>query len=165
VNSPSVHWQERNFPYTLVYKPEISRLLIARPNFITIYDTTSTNTYLSLKDRTDKELQSSVVYKFNCPGCQLSYIGKTDRCLRTRIKEHSSDITQKFKHIYVMHVNIFNTSRPHLTYLTHYLDQFDPHTTEAIIYQNCTIIDKSRHWSLLLYKESLHIHRQKPERT
>jgi hypothetical protein len=37
---------------------------IARPNFITIYDTTSTNTYLSLKDRTDKELQSSVVYKF-----------------------------------------------------------------------------------------------------
>jgi hypothetical protein len=41
------------------------------------------------------------------------------------------------------------------------LDQFDPHTTEAIIYQNCTIIDKSRHWSLLLYKESLHIHRQK----
>ena len=46
------------------------------------------------------------------------------------------------------------------------LAQFDPHTTEAIIYQNCVILDKSRHWSLLLYKESLHIYLfyiQKPE--
>ena len=43
------------------------------------------------------------------------------------------------------------------------LAQSDPHTTEAIIYQNCVILDKSRHWSLLLYKESLHIHRQKAE--
>ena len=68
--------------------------------------------------------------------------------------------TQKFTNI-LCHVNIFNTSRPYLPNTL--LDQFDPHTTEAIIYQNCTIIDKSRHWSLLLYKESLHIHRQKPE--
>jgi hypothetical protein len=118
-------------------------------------------TYIGLKDQTDKELQSGVVYKFSCPGCQLSYIGKTDRCLRTRIKEHSSDKNSEVhKHIMSCeHFQYFQTL--YLTYLTcTLLDQFDPHTTEAIIHQNCTIIDKSRHWSLLLYKESLHIHRQ-----
>ncbi len=41
---------------------KIIRLLKQRAQFITIYDTTSTNTFLSVKDRTPKELQSSVVY-------------------------------------------------------------------------------------------------------
>ncbi len=141
---------------------KISRLLIARPTFITIYDTTNSNTYLNLKDRTDKELQSSVVYKFSCPGCQLSYIGKTDRCLRTRIKEHSSDKNSEV-HRNIMSCEHFQYYQTLLNLPNTLLAQFDPHTTEAIIYQNCVILDKSRHWSLLLYKESLHIHRQKPE--
>ena len=34
---------------------------------------------------------------------------------------------------------------------------------ESLILDNCVIIDKSKHWSLLLFKESLHIQRQKPE--
>ena len=28
--------------------------------------------------------------------------------------------------------------------------------------ENSVIIDKSKHWSILLYKEAFHIHRQKP---
>jgi hypothetical protein len=32
-----------------------------------------------------------------------------------------------------------------------------------IILNNTVIIDKSMNWSLLLYKEALHIHRQHPE--
>ena len=32
-----------------------------------------------------------------------------------------------------------------------------------IVLNNTVIIDKSMNWSLLLYKEALHIHRQKPE--
>ncbi len=45
-----------------------------------------------------KELQSSVVYKFSCP--QASYIGKTDRCLMTRLKEHArSKESEIYKHI------------------------------------------------------------------
>ena len=31
-----------------------------------------------------------------------------------------------------------------------------------LIFNNCKIIDKSDHWSLLLYKESLAIRRRKP---
>ena len=34
-------------------------------------------------------LQSSVVYKFVCPGCNASYIGKTDGCLYTPVNEHA----------------------------------------------------------------------------
>ena len=100
---------------------KISRLLIARPTFITIYDTTNSNTYLNLKDK------NSEVHK-HIMSC-----------------EH-------FQYYQTL-LNLPNTL----------LAQFDPHTTEAIIYRNCVILDKSRHWSLLLYKESLHIHRQKPE--
>ena len=44
-------------------------------------------------------LQSSVVYKFVCPGCNASYIGKTDGCLYTPVNEHA-----KSKEIY-NHVN------------------------------------------------------------
>jgi hypothetical protein len=36
-------------------------LLKQRAKFITIYDTTNANTFLILKDRTPKDLQSSVV--------------------------------------------------------------------------------------------------------
>jgi hypothetical protein len=32
-----------------------------------------------------------------------------------------------------------------------------------LIFNNCKIIDKSDHWSLLLYKESLAIRRRNPE--
>ena len=32
-----------------------------------------------------------------------------------------------------------------------------------LIFDSCKIIDKSEHWSLLLYKESLAMHRRKPE--
>ena len=41
--------------------------------------------FVSCKDKTPEELQSSIVYKFSCPGCSKSYIGKTDRCLYTRL--------------------------------------------------------------------------------
>ena len=43
----------------------------------------------SLKDRTPDELQSHVVYKFCCAGCNASYIGETNRHLQTRIEEHT----------------------------------------------------------------------------
>ncbi len=140
---------------------KITCLLKQRAQFITIYNTTSTNTFLSMKDRTPKELQSSVVYKFSCPGCQASYIGKTDRCLMTRLKEHArSKESETHKHI--------NSCEHFLYYRTlfnfpHTLFNLDDFTSESIIFNNCKILDKSRHWSLLLFRESLYSHRQRPE--
>ena len=40
------------------------------------------------KDKLDKMEQAGVVYKIQCNDCQASYVGETERRLRTRILEH-----------------------------------------------------------------------------
>ena len=46
-------------------------------------------------------LKSSVVYKFQCAGCEASYIGETSRHLSTRIDEHlrKDKNSHVFKHL------------------------------------------------------------------
>ena len=116
---------------------------------------------MSCKDKTPNEYQSSVVYQFSCPGCKRPYIGKTDRCLFTCLKEHSTrdsseidaDINscEHFQQIKTLMELIPDSSNTIETNLT------------QLIFDNCKIIDKSDHWSLLLYKEYLAIHRRKRE--
>ena len=54
--------------------------------------------YFSLKDKRLKSLQASVVYKFDCSGCNSNYVGFTSRYLSQRIEEHF--YTDKNSHIY-----------------------------------------------------------------
>ena len=44
----------------------------------------------SVKDAIPKTLQSSVVYKFSCTGCNACYIGETNRhlAIHVRVREH-----------------------------------------------------------------------------
>ena len=137
-------------------------LLKIQCKFIVNWDTTTTNTFVSKKDKTPKKFLSSVVYKFSCPGCSHSYIGKTDRCLHTRLKEHTTSTDSEiFKHI---------NSCEHFSYLTNMLtlntDESQPnivvHLTNFLL-NNTVIIDKAKHWSTLLFKESFAIRRQNPE--
>ena len=128
--------------------------------FVINWRTTNYNCFLSCKDTTHDEYKSSVVYEFSCPGCRSSYIGKTDRCLYTRIKKHS---TRENSEIYA-HVN----SCEHFQHIK-FLLELSPHlsnpvctNTTQLIFNNCKVIDKSDHWSLLLFKESLAIRRRKP---
>jgi hypothetical protein len=51
--------------------------------------TSKVQSFLSNKSKTVCGLQANLVYKFNCHGCQNSYIGETNRHLKTRISEHS----------------------------------------------------------------------------
>ena len=95
------------------------------------------------------------------PGCKSSYIGKTDRCLITRLKEHNNRESSEIN----AHIN----SCEHFQHIKT-LMELTPDSTETIntnttqlIFENCKIIDRSDHWSLLLYKESLAIRRRKPE--
>ena len=44
--------------------------------------------FFPFKDRFPTLIRSSVVYKFQCPGCHASYFGKTSRNLITRCREH-----------------------------------------------------------------------------
>ena len=136
------------------------RLLKGPCKFILNWRTTNYNCFLSCKDKIPDEYKSSVAYKFSCPGCRSSYIGKTDRCLYTRIKEHS---TRENSETYA-HVNSCEYFQHFKSLLELSPDLFNPICTNItqLIFNNCKIIDKSDHWPLLLFKESLAIRRRKP---
>ena len=126
------------------------RLLKGPCKFVINWRTTNYNCFLSRKDKTPVEYKSSVVYEFSCPGCRSSYIGKTDRCLYTRIKEHS---TRENSEIYA-HVNScehFQHIKSLLELSPHLLNPICTNTTQ-LIFSNCKVIDKLDHWSLLLFK-------------
>ena len=57
-------------------------------NFIVIYNTKKISYFVSNKDSVPNLSRSSLVYQFTCPGCNSKYVGKTDRCLSTRLTEH-----------------------------------------------------------------------------
>ena len=44
--------------------------------------------FFKFKDRLEKNLLASIVYKYKCDTCNGSYIGKTKRHFKTRIYEH-----------------------------------------------------------------------------
>ena len=144
------------------FKNKTSRLLKGPCKIITNWDTLNTNCFVSNKDKIPKHFQSDVVYKFSCPGCYKSYIGKTERCLYTRIHEHTTT-PQSEIHKHINDCELFQ----HLTNLLNLnpneLQQDNLLQLDDFILNNTVIIDKARHWSLLLFKEALAIRRQKPD--
>ena len=56
----------------------------------------------STKDMIPEDLNSNVVYKFNCARCNSCYIAETTRHISTRINEHLK--TDKASHVY-KHLN------------------------------------------------------------
>ena len=132
------------------FRTKMLRLLKTPCNIIVYWDTMTTSCFVSCKDKTPKELQSSIVYKFSCPGCFKSY-------------EHAT--TGKSSEVQ-KHIN----NCEHFTYITNLLklnidesdtkEQFD---LTLFLLHNSIIPDKAKHWSVLLFKEALAIHRQKPE--
>ena len=165
--NPSKIWI--SLPYIGKYGNTIAKRFINKTRrlpkgpckFILHWRTTQTNCFLSCKDKTPNEYQSSVVYQFSCPGCKSSYNGKTDRCLFTRLKEHSTrDSSEINAHInscdHFQHIKTLQELTPDSS------NTIDTNLTQ-LIFDNCKIIDKPDHWSLLLYKKPLAIHRRKPE--
>ena len=56
---------------------------------------------LTDKDPVPVNLQSHVIYQFECAGCKAKHIGKTDRCLELGLNEHSNFRTSAVgKHLY-----------------------------------------------------------------
>ena len=51
--------------------------------------TTKLNFITNAKDKVPKQNKSSIVYEFTCPKCNSCYIGKTNRTLLERMKEHA----------------------------------------------------------------------------
>ena len=67
---------------------KIQRCLTVPVNFIVIYDTKKCSYFLSNKDKIPNLSKSNVVYEVKCPRCSATYIGKTERCLQSRLSEH-----------------------------------------------------------------------------
>ena len=85
--------------------------------------------------------------EFSCPGCRSSYIGKTDR---TRKRKNSEIYAHVNSCEHFQHIKSLLELSPHLS------NPICTSTTQ-LIFNNCKVIDKSDHWSLLLFKESLAI--------
>ena len=69
--------------------------------FKILYRTKKLSSFCSKKDPTSLCLKSHVIYKLTCPDCNAEHIGKTDRCLRVRLEEHSSDHNSAmFEHLH-----------------------------------------------------------------
>jgi len=50
------------------------------------------------KNRTEHTQKNNVVYKINCKNCEVTYVGQTKRQLKTKVKEHCSNIKLDTKH-------------------------------------------------------------------
>ena len=50
--------------------------------------------FCSVKDKIPSNQKSNVIYTIKSPGCAEDYVGKTDRCVITRLNEHSTVTVQ-----------------------------------------------------------------------
>ena len=84
--------------------------------FILMHDTKKVAFFSSNKDLVPVNLQSHLIYQFECPEGKAKYIGKTDRCLEFRLNKHSDFRTSAVgKHLnecehFHHNLNLFNIS-------------------------------------------------------
>ena len=132
------------------FKKKLLRCLNINVQIKTRITTTKLNLFTNTKDKVPKQNKSNVVYEFTCPKCNSSYIGKTDRTLLERVKEHAYKDQESAVN---KHLNS--------CYDTNYLDSKTNNELTDFVMTNSKIIDSSNNWNLLLYKEALHIKRRK----
>ena len=97
----------------------------------------------SLKEKVEKVICSSVVYKFECSNCKVSYVGMTSRHLLTRFREHCSKKESSiYKHTKLCHnepttiedFTILHKTRKNIIYLSVlealYIREFKPFINE-----------------------------------
>ena len=77
---------------------DLLTLLGKKVKFKIRYDTTKLSQFCSIKNPVPTLQTSNVVYKLSCPGCSQQYIGKTDRSLAFRLREHATRPEQPMYH-------------------------------------------------------------------
>ena len=107
-----------------------------------------------MKDKLNIVSKSNVVYQFSCPGCESSYIGKTERTIFKRTREHVTradsaikgyiDICSNVKHLFSMNNLMLNNVNTH---------EF----RSNLVRQNRRIIDQSCNWNVFWFKKAYHI--------
>ena len=69
---------------------KLKRCFKTNVKFVTLYDTKKCAMFCSVKDKIPTHQKSNVIYTIKCPGCGEDHIGKTDRCVVTRLNEHNN---------------------------------------------------------------------------
>ena len=114
-------------------------------NFVCHYSVTKILLFTNMKNKLNKLNKSNVLYQFSCRGCEFSCIGKTERTLFKRTKEHISHadlvIKGQLEHLFSINNSIMNDVNTHEFRLN-------------LVCQNTRIIDESKNWNILLFKEA-----------
>ena len=122
--------------------------------FRTLSSTRKLCFYTCAKDRTPLLSKSNVVYEFTCPCCHASYIGKTERTLFERTKEHATNkesaIFQHFNNCanFQHLLGLFNLSDNNVNTKVFQL---------TTVRENTRVIDTDSNWNILLFKEAYYI--------
>ena len=130
--------------------------------FKTTFSTTKVNFFTNNKDKTPTQYKSNVVYRFTCPGCASSYIGKTERNLQERCEEHATKKDSAiFNHI--VECNELDYLRTMMLFDINDVSRGDKRSyCINRVANNTQVLDCANNWSILLIKEALYIKRHKP---
>ena len=144
---------------------KLQRCLKEKVRFRILYDQKKMSYFCSVKDKVPDMQRSHVIYRLRCPGCGEKYIGKTERCLQTRLHEHGVRNDQPmFRHL--TNCEPFNQ----LVQLHPLADidkmncyvYLDAHIFTAVL-ENYEILDFNSNWSQLCFLEAYYIKLNKPK--
>ena len=125
------------------------------------FQATKLSFYTSNKDKTPLLSNSGLVYRFKCPGCAETYIGKTESTLFNRSKQHgwTDKKSAVYKHLEECpHWNeIVDMLRLNDVELDHMNLQINT------VRDNTQIIRRSDNWLKLAFLEALAIKEYKPK--
>ena len=124
------------------------------------FQATKLSFYTSNKERIPLLSNSSLVYRFTCPGCSKSYIGKTETTLFNRTKQHGwcDKKSAVYNHIGSCHWNEI------VGLLQINGEAIDTMNLQInAVRDNTEIIRRSDNWLKLAFLESLCIKEYRPE--
>ncbi|XP_055522514.1 uncharacterized protein LOC129716705 [Wyeomyia smithii] len=156
--TPSINIAYRS----LLYIPKLSDRLIKlfKKDYPHICIATKLNKTVNsfhsqVKDPTNKNENSNIIYKIPCSGCNSSYIGMTSNKLKTRLYGHASNVNKLNQILNADTQTNYQLSelREKTALIEHCID-----TEHRFDLENTCIIDRSKHTASLPFLEMCHIY-------
>ena len=144
----------------------LKRCFKTNVKFFTLYDTKRCAMFCSVKDKIPTHQKSNVIYTIKCPRWGEDYIGKTDRCVITRLNEHSNRSDQPmFQHLQHCEKFLETMTLYQLPGIDNDVStvNLQAHVASTVS-DNWKILDFNTNWTQLSFLESLYIKRLKPKR-
>ena len=125
------------------------------------FQATKLSFFTSNKDRIPLLSNSSLVYRYTCPGCSKTYIGKTESTLFNRTKQHGWTDKQSAVN---KHFESCNHWKEIVDMLCINGGEIDAMRLQInTVRDNTEIIRRSNNWLNLAFLESLSIKEEQPE--